>query len=309
MKGKLLLSTSFGLVLLAIIFIGIVYYFYWIKPYALPEINDKLSLEEYGLVFVDEESAVETLKHGEYQGRVPSDELELYQKVVELLPGTKDDKEKSVEILKELIHMDPENMEYSNLLRLQMNSIDLTEEFINFMGEVPTTSAVRLQKALAYVDLLQNPNLGVAVLGQTSSRSIAELNEVLKDNPNFWLAHYARALNNLYWPAGLQRTESAIKDLSYCLAITQLFEDKVKLELWPLTYEAYGDALVKEGKSKEGIAVWKDGYSKYPDVESLELRANANVDDAYEIVRKVRGIEIFQRPNPDITDLSILWKK
>lgn len=308
MKGKLLLPTSIVLALLVIIFIGFVYYFNWIEPYDLPEINDKLSLEEYGLVFSNEESVVEILTHGGEKGIIPSDQLEIYQKIVELLPGTKDDQERAVGKLKELILMDAENMEYSNLLRLQMNSTGQVEEFITYMEEVPITPAIRLQKALAYVDLLQNPDLGVAVLGQTSSRSIAELNEVIKEKPHYWLAHYARGLNNLYWPSGLLRTESAIKDLSYCLAIVKLFEDAVKLEVWPLTYIAYGDALVKEGKTKEGIAVWKEGYLKYPEEESLELRVKANADEAYEFVKKVRGIEIFQRPNPDITDISILWK-
>ncbi|PFM99759.1 hypothetical protein [Bacillus cereus] len=303
MKLKLVLLGGLGAIMAALL---VFYYLYWIKPYHLPEVKQGVSLEEQGLTFEKEEEVIKKLKSSNStneQGTTP------YKDIIVQLEGNKSDQEKGVENLKKLIKDEPDNLEYLNMLRLYMNSHKLTKDFAGYLEEFPPTTSIKIQKALSYVDLLQDPDLGIAVLGQTSSKSIQELESILEENPHNWLARYARGLNNLYWPAGLNRAKSAIKDLSYCLAVVKSHEKKGDvLELWPQAYLAYGDALVKEGKIEEGIKVWKDGFSGYPDNKDLEKRARTNSDQAFAIVKEERGIEIFQRPNPNITDISILWK-
>ncbi|PEM43198.1 tetratricopeptide repeat protein [Bacillus toyonensis] len=303
MKLKRVLLVGSGTIMASLL---VFYYLNWIKPYHLPEVKQELSLEEQGLTFEKEEEVIKKLKSSNSntdQGATP------YQNVIVQLEGNKSDQERGVENLKKLIKDEPDNLEYLNTLRLYMNSRKLTKDFANYLEDFPHTTSIKIQKALSYVDLLQDPDLGIAALGQTSSKSIQELESILDENPHNWLARYARGLNNLYWPSGLKRTESAIKDLSYCLAVVKLHEKKgVVLELWPQAYITYGDALVKEGETEDGIKVWKDGFSEYPDNKDLEKRARTNSNQAFAIVKEERGIEIFQRPNPDITDISILWK-
>lgn len=294
-----------GSILACIVALGLFYYVNWIKPYELPEIKENLTIEEYGLDFKDERELKKAIKENNFS----DNQVTQFNESITLLNGTKIDKEKGIKNFKKLIEDNPNNLEISNTLRLHMFKSGDIEEFISLMEEVPQTDDVKLQISLAYVDLLQNPDLGIAVLGQTSSSSIDVLNKILEETPDNWLARYARGINNLYWPVGLKRTESAIKDLSYCLAVVKSLEKEDDLALWPLTYEAYGDALVKEGKIKEGRAVWKEGHSKYPNSESLVIRSKANEEEAYEIVKQERGIEIFQRPKEEITDVSILWQE
>ncbi len=253
-------------------------YSWWMKPYELPAADSGISLEQYGMTFTNERSA-----HPHATAM-------------------------SLTALKQSVTEFPDNMAYSNALRIEMASRGKHEDFIAFVDQLDDHSPrLQLQKALAYVDQLQNPDLGTASLGQLSSRSISAVSEILEDNPYDLLAHYARGLNNIYWPSGLQRTGKAIQDLAYCLAAAKQLESETASPLWPLIYIAYGDALVKDGRVKEGIEVWKDGAAQYPMDDVLGDLAGLNADAALNHVRDVRGIDAFQRPDPDISDLSILW--
>lgn len=258
-------------------------YYWWTAPYKLPEVSGDISISEYGLVFDKEIRA---------------------QREIDSMPAIN-----KAELLKLAIGREPDNLAYSNELRLLMRDGGRTNDYLSFLEELQTESReIKLQRALAYVDQLQDPDLGTASLGQLSTRSISLLNDVVDKAPYDWFAHYARGLNNLYWPSGLQRTDKAIQDLGYCLAVSKQLETSIDLPLWPLIYEAYGDALVKNGQEKEGIAVWKEGSRKYPGAATLQRRAMMTEEEAHNEVRTVRGIDEFRRPDPGISDLSLVWK-
>ncbi|MFD7524167.1 hypothetical protein [Paenibacillus chitinolyticus] len=250
----------------------------WPKPYEIPAIADNVTIAQYGLDFTKERSTDLRTAEG------------------------------NIEFLMAAVKKDPDNLVYSNVLRLKMAEEAKTNDYISFMEEVKPTAQSRLQQALAYVDLLQDKDLGTAVLGQKSARSIQILDGILEENPHNVLAHYSRGLNNLYWPKGLRRSENAIQDLSYCLAVADKLEQQDKdLVLWPMVYAALGDALVKNGDTRKGMSVWKQGSVKYPTDTPLKQRAGADEKQAYEIVKKERGIDGFTRPDARISDLSKIW--
>ncbi|MVO98882.1 hypothetical protein [Paenibacillus lutrae] len=253
-------------------------YLYWNKPYKLPPVSDEMKLAEFNLVF-DQERSVQ-------------------------IAG-----DASVDELKRLVTNNPDNLAYSNELRLKMGKSEQTEAFISFMTEMNNPPArAKLQLALGYIDRMQNQSLGTASLGQISVHSINQLNEILEKDPYDWLAHYARGINNLYWPVGLQRIDKSIQDLSFCLAVTKKFEQETPFYMWALAYTALGDALVKKGEVGDGIDIWKQGYKSHPDDAGLKERAAASREQALEIVIRDRGMDQFQRPSPDIGDLSPIWK-
>ncbi|MGA5691396.1 tetratricopeptide repeat protein [Cytobacillus pseudoceanisediminis] len=292
----------------------------WTKPYELPDLNNEITLEQIGLSLNDEHKVMDAIvQSSDDPGTLPTSIEEInetnaavtYFNAKKLLDGNGKEQELGKQYLERLVELFPENLIYSNRLRVYMLSTEKTNEYIQFLKDLSVSeSEIKLQEALAYVDSLQDPSHGIASLGQTSASSIQLLDEILSENEYDWMAHYARGLNNLYWPVGLLKTEKAIQDLGYCLAVTQYFEDKnVILPLWPSAYVAYGDALVKNGDIQEGIAVWKEGHKLYPDFKELEDRSKANKEEAFEIIRKVRGTDIFERPNKEISDLSILWNE
>lgn len=306
--------TIIGFIVLAIILGAALLAWNWLKPYSLPEIDEQKSMVDYRLDFAKENEVMKKLTEYRPVGSeriqdITAENIHLaYAHATELFSGTQQEQEQAIQYLLQAIELDPEQFVYSNQLRVSMASVSRTSDFISIIEGMDNRSPeLNLQLALAYVDELQNPDIGIAVLGQTSSKSIEILNEIIEQHPDYWLAYYARGLNNLYWPAGLLRTDKAVQDLGYCLAVVQHLEKDYELPLWALAYEAYGDALVKNGEIEAGMKVWNEGARKYPEAQKLQLRANVKSEEAYEIVRAERGIEIFERPDPTISDLSILW--
>lgn len=279
-------STAFVLLI-----IGYTVY-HFSKPYPLPNVDVDLTVEDLSLNFDEERDSYQ-----KYASESNNDETLHFEKQYEL----------EVEKLKQHIEEDQENLFYLNELRLVMNDHDELDEYIQFINQRNITSKeALLQLALAYIDKLQDPNLGTGSLGKLSTLSIRELNKIIEGDEYNWLAHYARGINNLYWPAGLMRIEKAKQDLSYCLSIAKKYQNYGN-PLWPEIYIAYGDALIKGGDISTGFKVWEEGYELYPSNSGLKERVDSGEKGAFLIVRTKRGIDTFQRPEKTLTDISNLW--
>lgn len=284
----------------------------YMKPYDVPDLAN-ISVKDIEINFEKEKAFVQKSKEGTEQKPTdtnPDDLLKLSRtnatnlySILSELSSTD-----QIKYLKEAIVHSPDNHVLLNRLRIDMLKNEQTEEYIIFIKGLEESNVVKLHLALAYVDLLQDVDLGTAALGQRSSQSILILTEILEDNPNNLLARYARGVNNLYWPSGLQRTEKAIQDLAFCVAVAEKFPDE-NFPLYESFYITYGDALMKEGKIKEGRAVWKKGLKQFSSSKELETRNSSSEQQAMKIVEESRGIDIFQRPDELITDLQVLWEK
>jgi tetratricopeptide (TPR) repeat protein len=289
-------------------------YVYWLKPYTLPTVGN-LTREQYGIDFSNERSVMKhanessTDKLNEPKDITESNSPFAYFLSLQMIGSTDSlTQGTGIAFLMETVKENPENLVYSNELRKQMVAQGNSDQLLTFLQNIKSDAPqLKLQTALVYIDELQNPDLGTASLGQKSALSIQLLNDILDKHPNYWLARYARGLNNLYWPYGLKRTDKAIQDLEYCLAAAKQLNDR-SFTMWPLIYTAYGDALIKNGQIKNGIKVWEEGYAAFPNDPDLKARANKTEDEAYGIVTRERGVDAFQRPDPSISDLSLLWK-
>ncbi|GAA4726627.1 hypothetical protein [Brevibacillus fulvus] len=304
--------TAAALTVLAVA-LGLVFYAQVRDGYELPAISADVSVQQLHVNFADEIAAVKQAANPEAAARF-SGEAESITKdnapvAYAYALSLTDHPDKQIGYLQAAVKADPDNMVYSNALRLKMGQANQTEALIAWLErQVPQTREIRLQKALAYVDMLQQKNVGTATLGKRSALSIRELDLILQTEPYDWTAHYARGLNNLYWPIGLERIDSAIQDLGFCVAAYELADNKT-FAFWPLAYEAYGDALVKKGEASAGYAVWQDGYRKFPDSAELKKRVEAGEEGAIELVTAERGMDSFMRPKPELTDLSMIWEQ
>ncbi|NBI29806.1 hypothetical protein [Chengkuizengella marina] len=281
------------MILVAFVILTISYAVYdFLKPYELPNVDADLSKNDLSLNFENERTSYQKYANETSESQNLHNEKQ-YQMVVEKL--------------KQHIKEDQENLFYLNELRIVMNNNGEIQKYIDYINEMKYTSKeALLQLALAYIDKLQELNLGTGSLGKLSTLSIRELNKIIENDEYHWLAHYARGLNNLYWPLGLKRIDKAIQDLSYCLSIAKKYKN-YENPLWQEIYIAYGDALIKGGEVSTGFQVWKDGYNLYPDNIGLKERVESGEEGAYSIVKKERGIDIFQRPDKRLTDISRLW--
>lgn len=271
----------------------------WIRPYPLPAVPPHLTAQMAGLDFSKERNMVH---------RDPQTAASYKQLAAQLQSGNTPEREQAIISLKALVKSDPGNLVYGNLLRTTLVKLDRTSELVAFFEAVEAPdSQARVQKALAMVDGLLNPDLASASLGQLSLLSIQELDPVIEANPHNWVARLGRGLNNLYWPIGLRRNDKAIADLGYAVAILEALPEQDEPYL-AIAYAGYGDALVKGGQISEGVRVWKRGSERFPGSEDLRRRVEAGEKGATDLVERERGINSFARPAPGLTDLSAVWQ-
>ncbi|WP_163854432.1 hypothetical protein [Paenibacillus elgii] len=313
MKKSIVLTAALMIVILAALWA----YMTWTSPYKLPPVSSDVPWTSYQLDFSKEEKSFRNAKALGEKPEPPvlpltSEEAadRAYAYALSLSKAGDGKRDERIRYLQEAVKLVPRNLAYSTPLRREMAAAGQGEAFVQFMDGLKEADLpqVRLQKAMSLVDRLQEPTIGTASLGQLSYLSIEVLDKVLEDNPYDWMAHYARGVNNLYWPVGLQRIDKSIQDLAFCVAVAHSFADRSPV-LWPKAYTALGDALVKKGDVKEGMQVWKDGLKRFPEHEELKQRVQAGNGQAEQIVAKERGMEQFQRPAPDMTDFSVIWNK
>ncbi len=298
----------FAILLLLLVVLGIAGFRYWTKPYSLPEITDEVKWPDFRLDFTDERSSyLRLLAHSDVRAAPPSLPLKNDRDADEAYIYALQSNDLS--FLQAAVAFNPSHLGYGTALRLEMVKAGRDQELMSFLESMDqTVPEIELQLALAYVDLLQNPALGTASMGKISFHSIEQVSRILERYPYDFMAHYARGINNLYWPVGLKRTDRAIQDLAFCVAVARKFKDHGETVLWPLAYTALGDALVKNGQVDEGYRVWKDGQKAYPDFAELRDRVQAGAGGAVDMVASARGMGQFQRPVPGVTDISIIWK-
>ncbi|SDN47562.1 hypothetical protein SAMN04488137_4600 [Fictibacillus solisalsi] len=305
MKKILIVLSVIGIIAFAITSFRS-YNFY--KAYEIPSLKGNVNIHELNIDFKEEiKIANRNIAENRELGVKDINEVNVeegYHYSKKLIKEGKYNQ--ASQLLKKIVKLKPNQWVYLNELRILALKENKTDDFLKTMEAIPQTYEVRMNEALAYVDYLQTPGMGTANLGQKSAQSINLLNEIIKENKHDLLAHYARGLNNLYWPLGLKRTNKAIQDLTYCVAVEKEFGGD-KFPFWALFYVALGDALVKDGQQKEGQAVWKQGYKKYPHSSELEKRQGLDEKKAFQLVKEERGIDGFQQPDKSISDLSIIW--
>ena len=183
--------------------------------------------------------------------------------------------------------------------------------FEDLVEDHPDCIMARLNKALAYVDKMPYPKLGIVHQGILSNKSLAELDTILQMDPGCWTAKFVRGMNHLHWPRLLGHAPLAIRDFHELITMQSTFPPEMQRDYFALAYAALGDAYVKnrdhglEQNLEHARRAWEAGLQEYPDSadlkERLELAARA-APELIAFVKKLRGLE-----DPVDTDLARVW--
>jgi len=185
---------------------------------------------------------------------------------------------------------------------------DQHDRSINFfkklVGEQPQNAIARIQLACAYVDKIPTCG-GIAAIvskGTLARKSLDELDEVLKTQPDSWVARYTRGLNHLHWPRALRHSDDAAEDLKLCLEIQKRAGQPSAKPYYVRTYLALGDACAKAKKYEQARSAWRDGLKAFP--KSQELRHRLGIQDNSKLFDYVEAQCSLEKPID--TDLSFL---
>jgi tetratricopeptide (TPR) repeat protein len=219
--------------------------------------------------------------------------------------------------LERAVQLAPDRLLYANTYRTLVRRyghvyFDRSIRFFEDLAEKhPQSTMVRLNRAVAYVDKMPYPKLGIVHQGILSNKSLMVLDAILQDDPNCWTAKFIRGMNHLHWPRKLQHAPLAIEDFSELIALQKTLPPELQRDYFALAYVALGDSYVKnranglEENLERARETWQEGIAAYPDSEELKKRLELveTSDEAIiEYVRKLRGLE-----DPVDTDLSRVW--
>jgi tetratricopeptide (TPR) repeat protein len=219
--------------------------------------------------------------------------------------------------LERAIHLDPHALLYSNTYRTFVRRyghvyFDRSIRFFEDLVEQhPQAVMPRLNKALAYVDKMPYPKLGIVSQGKLSNKSLAELNAILQIDPECWTAKFIRGMNHLHWPRKLGHAPLAIKDFTELIEMQKKLPPDKQRDYFALGYVGLGDSYVKnremgfEENLAKARAAWEQGLAGYPNSQELKLRLelmDRSNDELIKYIRELRGLE-----DPVDTDLSAVW--
>jgi len=167
-----------------------------------------------------------------------------------------------------------------------------------------------LNKALAYVDKMPYPKLGIVAQGKLSNKSIETLDGVLKNDPDCWAAKFVVAMNHLHWPRKLNHAPIAVKEFTELIALQKKLPPDKQRDFFALGYVGLGDSYVKniDLGQEENLALatkaWQDGLAQYPKSEDLKKRLELakSPDAIIQFVTDLRSLK-----NPVDTDLNQIW--
>ncbi len=219
--------------------------------------------------------------------------------------------------LEKAIELDPDALLYSNTYRVFVRRyghlyFDRSIRFFEDLADLyPRSVMPRLNKALAYVDKMPFPKLGIVSQGKLSNRSLAELDRILELDPKCWTAKFIRGMNHLHWPRKLGHAPLAIEDFTELISMQKSFPLEKRRDYCALGYVGLGDSYVKNREEglEENLAkareAWENGLKEYPNSEDLKKRIallDESQDGLIAYVRKLRGLG-----DPVDTDLARVW--
>ncbi|MFC1573366.1 hypothetical protein ACFL6M_07190, partial [Candidatus Eisenbacteria bacterium] len=213
--------------------------------------------------------------------------------------------------------LDPNTLLYANTYRTLVRKyghvyFDRSIRFFEgLVEEHPEAILPRLNKALAYVDKMPYPKLGIVSQGKLSNKSLAELDRILQLDGACWTAKYIRAMNHLHWPRKLGHAPFAIRDFSELIEMQKRMPPEKQRDYFALGFVGLGDSYVKnrdEGQDEniaKAIEAWRVGLESYPEEEELKVRlelAEKSLEELIAYVKSLRGLE-----DPVDTDLTRVW--
>jgi len=175
--------------------------------------------------------------------------------------------------------------------------------FLRGIVEEAPSPPARIELSAAYVDEI--PTCGglaaIVCKGSLARKGLDELDIVLQEDPDSWLALYTRGMNHLHWPRALRHSEDAVKDLQRCIALQEREPESRPYFVKP--HIALGDALTKAGHYAEGRAAWKHALALFPGSSELTERLAVEGEEAIsEFIQDERSLE-----RPIDTDLAFFY--
>jgi len=219
--------------------------------------------------------------------------------------------------LEQAMRLDPDRLLFANTYRAFIRRygsvyFDRSIRFFEDLADKhPDKLMPALNRALAYVDKMPFPKLGIVNQGKLSNKSLEALDGILARDPECWAAKFVRGMNHLHWPRKLSHAPMAIQDFTELIAAQKKFPADKQRDYFALAYVGLGDSYVKniDNGLEENLGLakktWQEGAAHYPKSAELKQRLDVAAKGTNDIIQFVS--ELRSLKNPVDTDLNQIW--
>jgi enediyne biosynthesis protein E4 len=219
--------------------------------------------------------------------------------------------------LEQAIRLDSDRLLFANTYRTLIRRYGSAyyDRSIRFFEDLadkhPGKLMPALNQALAYVDKMPYPKLGIVAQGKLSNKSIDTLDGILKTDPECWAAKFVVAMNHLHWPRKLNHAPIAIKEFTELIALQKKLPPDKQLDHFALGYVGLGDSYVKnidlgqEENLAQAKKTWEAGLVQYPNSAEVKQRLDLLAKGTNDIIQFITDLRSLK--NPVDTDLNLIW--
>ena len=181
-------------------------------------------------------------------------------------------------------------------------------DFFRKMVEAnPDNERLRIEYSCALVDKIPTCGGLAAIVskGTLAKSSLNQLDRVIADHKDLWLAYYCRGMNHLHWPRALRHSDDAAIDFEKCIELQSQMGQSGSNDYFVRTYIALGDSFAKAKMYAKARAAWRDGLALFPNSSALKDRLAISDNAALlDYVLSIRNLE-----QPIDTSLAFLDRK
>lgn len=172
----------------------------------------------------------------------------------------------------------PKKWAHASTYRLKCAMHDEHDRAIRFfeslVAEKPDDRRARIELACAFVDKIPTCGGLAAIVskGTLARKALVQLDQVLAEHPDLWVAYYCRAMDHLHWPRALLHSDDAAADFRTCIKLQQERYGTAQQDYHLRTYIGLGDALTKDKQYQQARKVWRDALKLFPKAKQLTDR-------------------------------------
>ncbi|MCP3904664.1 MAG: hypothetical protein GY715_13640 [Planctomycetes bacterium] len=216
--------------------------------------------------------------------------------------------ERRLTVLERLLRDRPPVRELASRYRARCAEYGEHDRSIVFFRELveadPGDRFAALELSCAYIDKIPTRGGIAAVVskGTLARKSLDILDELLEDDPRWWLALYCRGMNHLHWPRALRHNAAAADDFRRCIELQRRSGAGAGRPYYVRAHIARGDALAKDGRYGDARRAWRSGLRLFPG--NPELLRRLDRKDRRDVRALIEDVRTLERPID--TDLGFI---
>lgn len=200
--------------------------------------------------------------------------------------------------MENILKTHPAGFVLASSYRAKCADYDQHDRSIRFFKQLvemyPDRERTRIELGCALVDKIPTCGGLAAIVskGSLAKQALDQMDKVVAEHDQLWVAYYCRGMNHLHWPRALLHSDSAVEDFQKSIELQKKTQWQPPPPYFLRSYVGLGDAYTKAGKYDRARKSWREGLALFPrNALLLERLAIKSDDDLLALVESKRNLQ------------------